>query len=260
MAWLPRGFLRGLMWGGAVAVLWGLLSDRRRRMTLMGRVMKGVEPVPYLGSRINAVVAPQLMGIYRSVAEDATSEISSGELLEIASGPGFLAVELGQRARELEITTMDISSYVVQMAESRVHTAGLGRQVKVVLGDPHDIPFPDDSFDAAITLGSLRRWRQPEVVLGEIHRVLKPSGRAWLYELRKEMPEEGWEQARQKLPAVERPLFELGVLGPREEAYTEGEIAALVARSPFKQARIGVVTADLAGVKAPAITKVSLQK
>jgi ubiquinone/menaquinone biosynthesis C-methylase UbiE len=43
-----------------------------------------------------------------------------------------------------------------------------------VKGDTGEMPFDDDTFDAAFTNGSLHEWSQPKRVLSEIHCVLKP--------------------------------------------------------------------------------------
>ena len=39
------------------------------------------------------------------------------------------------------------------MAESRIHGAGLGRQVKVALGSAGEIPFLDESYDYVLSFG-----------------------------------------------------------------------------------------------------------
>ncbi len=261
MSLFPRGFGKGLLVGGTMAALWWALSDRRRRTAIVGQVVDKVETLPFPGTRIHALLPGQLMGdIHRAVAEDVVSKARRGDLLEIGSGPGYLAMEIGRRARDLQITAMDRSPDVVRGAESRIHALGLGRQVKVALGDARDIPFPDGAFDFVLSLGSLHHWRAPDLVFDEIYRVLKPGGRAWIYDLRREMPETGWEEIRQSVPLMMRPLFELGAVGSWRAAYTEGQICDVVASSPFSQAEIEVLTVEIAGKRAPALTRVTLRK
>ncbi|MFN2256764.1 MAG: class I SAM-dependent methyltransferase [Candidatus Promineifilaceae bacterium] len=48
------------------------------------------------------------------------------------------------------------------------------------VGDLREIPFPDDSFDAAVCVQTLEHVNDPFQVIGEIGRVLKPGGRFYL--------------------------------------------------------------------------------
>jgi len=257
---LLRSVAKGLLLGGAIALIWGVTSDRRRRVAVVGGVANGMTAIPFLGPRLCAALTQQLMGVYRAVAADVVSEADTGELMLLDAGPGYLASELAQRARNLQITAMDSDPTMVQLAESLIHSTGLGMQVKVAVGDARDISFPSGSFDYVLSFASLHRCLAPDVVLNEMHRLLKPGGKAWIYDLRREMPEEGWEQVRERIPLLERPLFEAAVLAQWRKAFTEGQIAALVAGSPFKQARTGALTVEIAGMKVPAVTKVALHK
>ncbi len=261
MGLLPRGFGRGLVVGGTVAALWWLLSNRQRRTTLVDGLMERTGAIPFPGSRLYGLMAEQMMGgVYRAVAEDVTSEARSGDLLEIGGGPGQLAVEIGRRARDLQITAMDSSSDMVRMAETRIHASGLGRQVKVAHGDAKDIPSLNDSFDFVLSLGSLHRWRAPDLVLDEIHRVLKPGGKAWIYDVRREMPESDWDDLCRRVPALVRPFFEMGVMGSWRAAYTEGQIRDVVASSSFSQFSIDEMTVEMVGTRMPALTKTTLHR
>ena len=113
--------LSGLLVGGTLAALWWVVSDRRRREMVIDRVRKKTTNTSFPRSRISSLLAEQLMGgIYRAVAEDVVGEIRSGELLEVESGVGHLAVEIGRRARDLQVTTLDGSTNSVRMAESRI--------------------------------------------------------------------------------------------------------------------------------------------
>lgn len=261
MAGLPKGFRRGLLVGGVIAFLWTVLGNRRRRTSIAAWAIGRLETVPFPATRIYSWAAGRLMrDVYRAVAEDVVSEARSGELLELGGGPGYLAVEMAARARDLQITAMDLSGDMVLLAESRVHYAGLGKQVKVIHGDAKDIPFEDGSFDFVVSLGGLHHWIAPELVLSEVYRVLKRGGKAWIYDVRRETPEEAWEVARQGLPALLRPLFDTGIVGSWRSARSEGEIGEIVAKSPFKRAKMGAMEAEIGDVTLPALTRVALKK
>jgi SAM-dependent methyltransferase len=54
------------------------------------------------------------------------------------------------------------------------------RPPNVVLepADPHELPYPDESFDIAACGPSFHHLTSPQIVLGEMARVLRPGGRA----------------------------------------------------------------------------------
>ena len=50
-----------------------------------------------------------------------------------------------------------------------------------VIADAHQLPFDDEVFEAVICLNAFEHYRDPEAVMGQIHRVLKPGGRLYLH-------------------------------------------------------------------------------
>ena len=60
------------------------------------------------------------------------------------------------------------------------------KNVKIVEGDMHELPFEDESFDIVLIMHTLEHSIAPYIVLSEIHRILKPDGEIMII-----MPEEG---------------------------------------------------------------------
>ena len=50
-----------------------------------------------------------------------------------------------------------------------------------VVGDGHALPFGDDVFDAVLAINAFEHYRQPDKVVSEILRVLKPGGRVFIH-------------------------------------------------------------------------------
>jgi SAM-dependent methyltransferase len=69
---------------------------------------------------------------------------------------------------------IDISEPTVRQAQAAFPDGGLGAAV----ADVRRLPFRDGSFDAVYSMGTIEHFRDPETALGEIHRVLRPGGRA----------------------------------------------------------------------------------
>ncbi|WP_062430450.1 class I SAM-dependent methyltransferase [Herbidospora daliensis] len=91
-------------------------------------------------------------------------------ILDVACGAG-LALELAA-ARGAQGAGIDASARLVAVARDR----NPGADVRV--GDMHDLPWDDASFDAVTSFRGV--WGTTPVALREIHRVLKPGGRVAL--------------------------------------------------------------------------------
>ena len=131
----------------------------------------------------DALVASLLVGLYERAAEEVAEAYPNGTILEVGSGPGRLAVLLAQRALGLSVTGVDISPEMTEHAARRATEAGLGERVHFETGDVGALPFPEGSFDGAVSTLSMHHWPDPARGLAEIHRVLKAGGEARIYDL-----------------------------------------------------------------------------
>ncbi len=94
-----------------------------------------------------------------------------GKVLDIGSGDGVLAELLAHRATSVDC--LDFSPAVVAAGRKRLSSM---KHVHFHQGDMHKLPFPAGQFDQVFLMHVLTYTNQPQQVLSEAFRVLKPGG------------------------------------------------------------------------------------
>ena len=96
-------------------------------------------------------------------------------VLDIATGTGDLAIQFAQSGID-KVTGLDLSPGMLEIGREKVENKGLGNQVEMIQGDSENLPFEDNTYDAATVAFGVRNFEQLEVGLSEIRRVLKKGG------------------------------------------------------------------------------------
>ena len=124
------------------------------------------------------------MAEFRALAERLARTIPPGSrILEVAPGPGYLAIELAKRG-QYAITGLDISKTFVEIAIANARRASV--KIDFERGNASAMPFVDDTFDLIVCRAAFKNFSQPLEALNEMHRVLKPQGRALIIDLRRD--------------------------------------------------------------------------
>jgi demethylmenaquinone methyltransferase/2-methoxy-6-polyprenyl-1,4-benzoquinol methylase len=71
----------------------------------------------------------------------------------------------------------DINWAMLQAGVPKLAGRPTAGQIRFVQGDAEQIPFPDESFDAAMVGFGIRNVTHMQQGFGEMHRVLKPGGK-----------------------------------------------------------------------------------
>lgn len=96
-------------------------------------------------------------------------------LLDAGCGRGYIALKLAQKNPTARITGIDFS--LMQVREARkLQNIQKVTNCRFEQGDAMSIRFAKNSFDAAVSIGSIKHWPDPIRGLGEIYRVIKPDG------------------------------------------------------------------------------------
>ena len=104
-------------------------------------------------------------------------DCNSGRILDIGTGPGRLLQELKLQIPEIKLYGLDISTSMLKIAGEK-----LGKDVDLKLGNICKTDYPDNYFDGIVCSGSFYNWDKPIDGLNEIHRILKPGQKAFLFE------------------------------------------------------------------------------
>jgi ubiquinone/menaquinone biosynthesis C-methylase UbiE len=121
---------------------------------------------------------------FAALAERVTPALPPGSrILEVAPGPGYLAIEIARRGA-FRVTGLDISHTFVEIATRNARAADV--DIEFRQGNASAMPFSENSFDLILCRAAFKNFSQPLAAMNEMHRVLKPGGRALIVDLRKD--------------------------------------------------------------------------
>src|SRR5262245_7747216 len=112
---------------------------------------------------------------FADAALDLAAPLEGRRVLDVACGPGTLALRAARLAEE--VTALDFSAGMVRQLEAKAAAEGASN-LRALQGDGQALPFPDERFDAAFSLFGLMFFPDRARGFAELRRVLVPGGRA----------------------------------------------------------------------------------
>ncbi|MGL5065376.1 MAG: class I SAM-dependent methyltransferase [Microcoleus sp.] len=105
--------------------------------------------------------------------------LDAKDVLEIGCGKGFNSNFLGQQHPDVKFTGVDLTPLHVKIAAEKARNL---KNLSFQIGDFNKLDFPDRSFDIVFAFECLCHAKQPELPLKEIFRILRPGGRAIVFD------------------------------------------------------------------------------
>jgi demethylmenaquinone methyltransferase/2-methoxy-6-polyprenyl-1,4-benzoquinol methylase len=140
--------------------------------------------------RLNSVMTAGLHHAWRRRAAQLAGLAPGERALDVATGTGDLALELGHRvAPDGTVIAVDFSDQMLKLAREKLVNRGqrTSSPVDVTISFQHAnamaLPFDDDEFDAATVGFGARNFSDLPLGLAEMARVVKPGGRVVVLEL-----------------------------------------------------------------------------
>lgn len=110
-------------------------------------------------------------------------------VLDLGVGTGMT---LGRYPRDVQVVGMDLSPGMLAKAQQKVQEQGLDH-VELLLGNALETPFADHSFDHVVISHTISVVSEPNKLLREAKRLVKPDGRIIvLNHFRSSKPVVGW--------------------------------------------------------------------
>ena len=176
---------------------------------------------------------------FRALARKLAPRIKPRDrVLEIAPGPGYLAIELA-KLTDCRMVGVDISRTFVRMARDNAQKAGV--DVAFDEGDAADLPLPSDGFDFIVCCAAFKNFVRPLDALNEMHRVLKPGGTALIVDLRKDFSRREIDAFVRGKGVVNGALIKLTFNTMlKRRAYTQEALVRLVSQSRFARGDVSL--------------------
>ena len=116
--------------------------------------------------------------VFPELADLIISEtgIKEGKLLDVGCGGGHVGFAVMDKGSFDDCTFVDIKNETREQVLDRSIKRGYEGKARHVVSSVEELPFEKESFDLAVSRGSMPFWEDQRKAFGEIFRVIKKGG------------------------------------------------------------------------------------
>lgn len=117
---------------------------------------------------------------------DLPTRTGGTTVVDVAGGPGFLALEVGRHLDQPRLWVVDGSPTMLELASENGRKYSL--DIVARRGEAERLEFPDRFADVVLCKHFIRLSPNPERALHEMTRILKPGGRVYVVDFDRDAP------------------------------------------------------------------------
>ena len=137
--------------------------------------------------RMRKTLGFEYRGIVKHVVKNITPP-ENAKVLEIGPGPGWIGIWLVKERPDISLDGLEPSSDMIRVATNNAKEEGVGDQVRYFSGFVEAMDMiPDATYDLVISNDSLHHWTDPIKGFQEIARTLKPNGKLYIGDERRDL-------------------------------------------------------------------------
>jgi len=109
-----------------------------------------------------------------------------GTVVDLGCGPGEVLLRVAALAPSLDLTGVDLDAEMIERAKRKADrrlAPADARRVRFVAADASALPLPDESVDLVVSSYAVHHLPDRHAARAEIMRVLKPGGRALIWDI-----------------------------------------------------------------------------
>ncbi len=155
-------------------------SDTRQKTDQVREMFDSIAPAYDF---MNRAMTFGIDRLWRRRAVGLLADVPHGDILDIATGTGDLAILMARSFPQSRVTGIDLSEGMVGIGRKKINDCGLDGRVTLGIADCLAMPYPDASFDCITCAYGVRNFQDLLAGYREMLRVLRPGGCIVILEL-----------------------------------------------------------------------------
>ena len=114
--------------------------------------------------------------VEKNLFNELPKDFKNYKVLDSGGGTGLWSIKLAEKG--FDVTLTDISKNELEVAKQKINKLGLN--IKIVECNSEKTPFKNEEFDIILLCGGVISYTpNPDILLNECNRLLKPNGLLW---------------------------------------------------------------------------------